>query len=458
MKHHSPATVVRRSLVLLALVLMPALKIDAQRDPGPRAGAAGAGLPIPGLSAKEAEFFTAGLADFREAQSVRGPQPNQPDTEDTGGGLGPRFNSDSCGSCHSQPATGGTSPSPTSLQNPTENPQASVGQKNGGTNLIPFFIHTGGPIREARFKYQPDGSRDGGVHDLFVITGRNDAAGCTIRQPDFTAAAAQNNLSFRIPTPVFGAGLIEAIPDSTILANKKADRLRKALRGISGRENRNGNDGTITRFGWKAQNKSLELFAAEAYNVEQGVTSEIFNTERDETPGCLFNGTPEDHTFFDADDPQGAITDVMKFTHFMRFLAPPTPAPDTPSIARGRLLFNAVGCALCHTPSLTTGVSSSAALSNRPVQLFSDLLLHNMGRGLTDDIVQGAAGPEEFRTAPLWGLGQRIFLLHDGRTRDLLEAIEAHSSDHSEANAVIYEFKERSASAKQDILNFLRAL
>jgi len=458
MAHHSPATAVRRSLVLLALLLMPALKIDAQRDPGPRAGTAGAGLPIPGLSAKEAEFFAAGLTDFREAQSVRGPQPNQPDTEDTGGGLGPRFNSDSCGSCHSQPATGGTSPSPTSPQNPAENPQASVGQKNGGTNLIPFFIHSGGPVREARFKYQPDGSRDGGVHDLFVITGRNDAAGCTIRQPDFTAAAAQNNLSFRIPTPVFGAGLIEAIQDSAILANKKADRFRKALRGISGRENRNGNDGTITRFGWKAQNKSLELFAAEAYNVEQGVTSEIFNTERDETSGCVFNGTPEDHTGFDAADPQGVITDVMKFTHFMRFLAPPAPIPDTPSIARGRLLFNAVGCALCHTPSLTTGASSSAALSNQPVQLFSDLLLHNMGRGLADDIVQGAAGPEEFRTAPLWGLGQRIFFLHDGRTRDLLEAIEAHSSDRSEANAVISEFKERPASAKQDILNFLRSL
>ena len=90
-------------------------------------------------------------------------------------------------------------------------------------------------------------TRDGGVHDLFVITGRNDAAGCAIRQPDFTASAAQNNLSFRIPTPVFGAGLIEAIPDSTILANKRADRVRKVARGISGRENRNGNDGTITR-------------------------------------------------------------------------------------------------------------------------------------------------------------------------------------------------------------------
>ena len=121
-------------------------------------------------------------------------------------------------------------------------------------------------------------------------------------------------------------------------------------------------------------------------------------------------------------------------------------------------MFNAVGCALCHTPSLTTGTSSSAALSNQPAQLFSDLLLHNMGRGLADDIVQGAAGPEEFRTAPLWGLGQRIFFLHDGRTTDLLEAIEAHSSDRSEANAVLHEFNERPAYAKQDILNFLRSL
>jgi len=458
MERRARATVVRRSVVLLSFALLPAIKLGAQTDPGPRAGTAGAGGPIPGLSVNEAAFFAGGLADFIQAQSVRGPQPNQPDTTDTGGGLGPRFNSDSCGSCHSQPAVGGTSPSPTSLQNPAENPQATVGQKNGGTNLIPFFIHAGGPVREARFKYKPDGARDGGVHDLFVITGRNDAAGCTIHQPDFAAASAQNNLSFRIPSPIFGAGLIEAIPDSTILTNKRADRVRKVALGISGRENHNGNDGTVTRFGWKAQNKSLELFAAEAYNVEQGVTSEIFNTERDETPGCLFNGTPEDHTAFDTGDPQDAISDVVKFTNFIRFLAPPTPAPDTPSIARGRLLFNAVGCALCHTPSLTTGTSSSAALSKQPAQLFSDLLLHNMGKGLADDIVQGAAGPEEFRTAPLWGLGQRIFFLHDGRTRDLLEAIEAHSSDRSEANAVIHEFNGRPASDKQDILNFLRSL
>ena len=100
-----------------------------------------------------------------------------------------------------------------------------------------------------------------------------------------------------------------------------------------------------------------------------------------------------------------------------------------------------MGCALCHTPSLTTGKSPVPALSNKPVPLFSDLLVHNMGSGLADDIIQGSAGPDEFRTAPLWGIGKRIFFLHDGRTKDLLQAIEAHASKGSEANASISAFK-----------------
>jgi CxxC motif-containing protein (DUF1111 family) len=170
------------------------------------------------------------------------------------------------------------------------------------------------------------------------------------------------------------------------------------------------------------------------------------------------NNTPEDHTRFDAIDPGEGISDTTKFANFMRFLAPPAPAPDTPAIANGRLLFSSIGCALCHTPALKTGPSSSAALSNQTVPLYSDLLVHNMGKGLADDIIQGSAGPDEFRTAPLWGLGQRIFFLHDGRTKDLLEAIGAHASYGSEANAVIYDFNKRPASAKQDILNFLRSL
>ena len=134
------------------------------------------------------------------------------------------------------------------------------------------------------------------------------------------------NIIFRIPTPAFGAGLIEAIPDSTILNNKSDDAGNKALRGISGHENRDGNTGTVTRFGWKAQNKSLDIFGGEAYNVEQGVTNEVFPNERDETAGCQFNGIPEDHTTL-APMAHENVSDVIQFGMFMRFLAPPTPAP-----------------------------------------------------------------------------------------------------------------------------------
>ncbi len=439
-----------RSMATPTLMVAMVSALGAQSDPGPRPGPAGAGLPIVGLSAAEAALFASGMGDYLQVQSVKGPQTGQPDTDNTELGLGPRFNSDSCGGCHAQPATGGSSP--------VLNPQVAAGAKNGATNALPFFIHPDGPVREVRFKYNPDGSRDGGVHDLFVITGRQDATGCNIQQPNFGAAMARNNLSFRIPTPTFGLGLIEAIQDSTILANMNASHLAKVSRGITGHENRNGNDGSITRFGWKAQNKSLALFTAEAYNVEQGVTNEIFPNERDETPGCVFNGTPEDHSRFDMNEPDEMLGDIIKLASFMRFLGAPAPAPDTPSIANGRALFNAVGCALCHTPSLQTGMSSSAALSNQTVNLYSDLLVHNMGKGLADDIVQGSAGPDEFRTAPLWGLGQRLFFLHDGRTNDLLQAIAAHSGWGSEANSVIAAFNSKPQSAKQDILNFLRSL
>src|SRR6516164_11752033 len=180
---------------------------------------------------------------------------------------------------------------------------------------------------------------------------------------------------------------------------------------LSGNANRSANDGTITRFGWKAQNKSLLIFASEAYNVEMGVTNQLFPQERDETPSCLFNATPEDTLNFTATPNTAVLSDIEAFANFMRMLAPPAPAPDTPSIVNGRAAFGMIGCALCHTPLLTTGkmIASgsatvpSAALSNQTVNLFSDLLLHHMGRNLDDGITQGGAGPDEFRTAPLWG-------------------------------------------------------
>lgn len=427
----------------------------AQTDPGPRGGAAGAGAVIPGLTIKEAKFFDSGLDAFTEVASVTGSVPG------TEGGLGPRFNLDSCVGCHKHPAIGGSSPA----GNPQVNPAlSSAAQVNYVTNTVPI-LSLSGPIREVRF------STDGGVHDLFVITGRPDSpAGCNIAQPDFVTAAGPSFpgvLRFRIPTPTFGLGLIEAIEDATILAN-----LGPKPYGIVGRVNRNGNDGTVTRFGWKAQNKSLAIFSGEAYNVEMGVTNALFPDERGEgglpdPVACRqLLAAPQDTVHYDLTQPQAVPDDANNFANFMRFLAAPTPVPSytgvtSSSINSGRNLFSSIGCATCHTPSMQTGNHTTAALRNKTANLYSDLLIHHMGL-LGDGISQGDAGGDEFRTAPLWGLGQRLFFLHDGRTNNLLAAIQAHanggSDSLSEANEVIQNFNALSNAAKQDILNFLRSL
>jgi CxxC motif-containing protein (DUF1111 family) len=467
-------TLQRAGLTVLGAFMAVALVIAADKkpgDPGVRVGGAGVGGPLKGLTAAEIAFFQDGRARFAAIESV---------TEGQNNGLGPRFNSNQCQSCHSQPAPGGSSPA--------RNPLIQVASLNGARNAVPWFITQNGPVREARFKLNSNRTPDGEVHAIFVITGRNDAAGCNIAQPRFvpagnpvTGQGGNPNIVFRIPTPVFGAGLIEAIPDSTIIANMQADAPQKSLMGISGHPNAHlsgninisANDGTITRFGWKAQNKSLLVFSGEAYNVEMGITNQLFPQERDETVGCLFNATPEDALNFTPPpaggsnpNPAAVLSDVDAFTNFMRLLAPPTPAPDIPSTVSGKTTFIRAGCAHCHTPSMTTGkmVSSgfstmpSPALSNQVANLFSDLLVHHMGQALADGITQGSAGPDEFRTAPLWGVGQRIFFLHDGRTNNLLEAIEAHESKGSEANAVIDRFNKLKAEEKQNILNFLRSL
>jgi CxxC motif-containing protein (DUF1111 family) len=278
------------------------------------------------------------------------------------------------------------------------------------------------------------------------------------------------NLIFRIPTPLYGGGLIENIPDETILANMQANATLKQQLGISGHTNNSGNDGSITRFGWKAQNKSLEMFAGEAYNVEIGVTNELFPNERANPPvSCLLNPTPEDTTNFTQSGDQ-IPSDIVEFSNFMRFLAPPaqstTGIPGNPpitSIQNGQTVFSQIHCDACHTPAMATGASSfTPGLSNQTAALFSDLLVHSMGSGLADNVTQGSATGSQFRTAPLWGLGQRIFFLHDGRSGPanggLMNAIQQHASSGSEANAVISLFNQLSPQEQQDLLNFLRSL
>ena len=436
----------------MAFALSPVVK--AQNDPGARGAEAGAGGFVPGLTVKQAKYFQSGAEAFAETSSVTG------SVADTEPGLGPRFNSTSCVSCHFHPAMGGSSPA--------TNPQVSVAPP-GQLNLLLDLgiISADGPVREVRF------TTDGGVHDLFTIANLPGApAPCNtaLKQPDFAKASQDGVIRFRIPTPTFGLGLIEAIADETIEGNAKTSKPF----GITGSVNRNGNDGTITRYGWKAQNKSLVIFSGEAYNVEQGITNELFPDERGESGvadviACRsIIPAAQDYIQYEETQPQRVIDDINNFANFMRFLAPPVQAKSYGSvtakqIADGEVAFNKAGCNVCHIKSMTTGTHTAVALSNKMVQLFSDLLVHDVGTG--DGIPQGLATGNQFRTAPLWGVGQRLFFLHDGRTTDIVEAIKAHAG---EATRVTNNFKGDSigpdvpfnltATERQNLVYFLRSL
>ncbi len=452
-------------VLCLAVVSLSSLELQSQNDPGPRPGPAAAGSFFSTLNATEQAFFNQAQVRFLEVNSVSGTV-----TGEEGLGLGPSFNGNSCAQCHAQPAIGGSSPGLTSPQIPMANPQVALATLDGATNLVPEFITAAGPVREARFVKNPNGTLDGGVHGLYTVTGRSDASGCNLAQPDFPTAIANNNVIFRIPTPLFGLGLVEATPDSILQDNLASTQSARAALKIGGVFNTSGNDGTITRFGWKAQNKSLLVFVGEAYNVEQGVSNEAFPNERSAVAGCVFNNSPEDPTVLVNGNPSSPnfgttvgtasemASDIVNFAAFSRLSAPPTPASSTPSIQRGSSLFTTIGCSLCHSPSLTASPSVFTGMSNVTYNPYSDFAVHHMGTTLSDGVHQGVAGPDQFRTAPLWGLGQRLFFLHDGRTSDLIQAIHAHSSPGSEANQVVHKFGNMSANQVQDLLNFLRSL
>ena len=467
----------RLAAAFTAAMLFFAGMTEAQTDPGVQSGSRGTGAALSSVLANDnagiLTFFNDGLTRFQEIESVSGGANN---------GLGPRFNSNSCSSCHAQPAIGGSGPA--------SNPQAQfISSGVAPKDTMPYFVTATGPTVEARFPFyfNKNGSANtsapnGGVEALFTVTGRSDAGACSLTQPSFTAAQAANNIIFRIPTPVFGAGLVENLDDSSLLSNM-AKNINNRL-GISGAFNHNGNDGTISRFGWKAQNKSLHIFTGEAYNVEMGITNLLFPQERP-LPGedgggasgltgfsstCMNlsgSGYPED-----VNNPgqsnEAIMDDVSAFANFMRGLAPP-PAGSvvlngatvaSSSISNGAALFSSVGCATCHnpTPGSTQKSKITGSLSSAAVNAYSDFEIHHMGTILTDNVAQGGAGGDQFRTAPLWGLGQRIFLLHDGRTTSLLTAIEDHDSKGSEATTVEGNFDNLNSSQQQDLLNFLRSL
>ncbi len=475
-------------------------------DPGPRGGPPGAGAPrtpqpinpddpaaqaqagvaclstssdttpAPGLSPALKVACEQAIIRFQEIDSVSGTV-----GVETGVGLGPTFNGNSCAMCHGEPGVLGSSPGLNSKIDPMPNPQVALATLDGAQNVVPSFITAAGPVREGRLGIV-NGVANGGVAGLFTIAGRVDAQGCMATQPNFANEVTTQNITFRIPTPVFGTGLIESVLETTLEANLNstpAGAPSSASLGIAGTLNRVGNDGTTSRFGWKAQNKSLMIFAGEAYNVEQGVSNINFPNEREggstNLAGCFdINPTPEDNTDLTATPATGQTvsdlsSDLLNFDLAMELSSPPTPATapftigttaiSAAQVATGRQQFVAIGCANCHTPDLMTAKSSfDQALTHVTFHPFSDIAVHHMGTGLSDGVAQGFATGDSFRSAPLWGAGQRLFFLHDGRTSDIVTAIEAHASSGSEANAVITNFNTLSTANQQAVVDFLRSL
>ena len=381
------------------------------------------GDPLLGLTAAQMVTFEGGKHAFTE-------------TEGFADGLGPVFNGTSCGECHVAGGIGGAG---------FDLEQSRVtrigGMRNGVYSDLPEL---GGPVLERRSikEFDADLIRDYGV-------------ACPIL-PEIIPTNAEY-VSRRITTPLFGLGLIEAIPVAQILRN--ADPFDLDRDGISGRPNLVMNPETqqyeLGRFGWKSQVSSIHVFAADAYLNEMGITSSTFPNEN----------LPQGLTFEPLWDPKldpeeedgvdGEPNDVDLFADFMRFLAPPARKTVTAEVTRGESVFAQLKCTACHIPSMTTGAHSVAALANKPVRLYSDLLLHDMGSDFNDNVRQSVADGGEWRTAPLWGLSVREFFLHDGRATTLDAAIRMHGG---EATKIRQKYVELTAAKRTDLLAFLNSL
>ena len=361
------------------------------------------GDPLPGLTVDLQSAFAAGLEEFTNVET--------PAT-----GLGPIFNNVSCVACHSVPSAGGSS-----------------------DILVTRFG------RMVHGQFDPMIDQGGSLLQLFAI---NPAAQEVIPRE-------ANIIAHRQSTPLFGLGLIEAIPDNTIAQyahQPKPDGVRGRAAMV---EDIVSGQLRVGRFGWKAQQATLLAFAGDAYLNEMGITSRFFPVENAPNGNELLlaefdlTADPEDQV-----DPVTDKSDIDHAADFMRYLAPP-PRPAPTLVARqGEAIFGQVGCAICHVPVLQTGPNAIAALNRKPVNLYSDLLLHDMG-SLGDGIAQADAGTHEMRTAPLWGVGSSAPYLHDGRARNLDEAVRAHDG---EATPSRNRYSRLSAMQRSQLMAFLESL
>jgi CxxC motif-containing protein (DUF1111 family) len=315
-------------------------------------------------------------------------------------------------------------------------------------------IGGGGIILELRAGYRDAGGGDRGLNDAgdtLIHLLSTPSHSCQPLIPDDVTVIAR-----RAPIPLFGAGLVEAIPDEALLAlEDPSDRNRD---GISGRAavvvDAASGERRVGRFGWKAQHATLMAFGADAYRNEMGITNDLFPVEsafgitEDRMRACDPFPDPEDRR-----DPATRRRGIDNFESFMRFLAPAAPSRVDGTTIDGAHLFGSIGCAACHVPALTTGPSSNPLFDRKPVPLFSDLLLHDVGTG--DGIHQAAADGSEIRTPALWGLRFRRPLLHDGSAATIPDAIERH---RGEAELARRGYERLSPEDRATLIAFLRSL
>ncbi len=364
------------------------------------------GGPLRGLDAAELARFSAGLTEFEGVETI----------ED---GLGPVFNEAACVTCHTAP-TGGTMGRAETRFGRTAAGGFDPLAELGGSLLQDHAI---GPVTT------PAGSH------TFVPEGVPAAATVTAR---------------RITTPLFGLGLVDAVPDALLLALARLEaHYAPSTAGTPNMvtEIRTGAR-RVGRFGWKAQVPTLHQFAGDAYLNEMGITNPEFpaeNAPQGDAGALAFNPAPGLN-----DDGGG----VDRFFDFMALLGAPPRGPRSVQTEIGALVFRQIGCANCHAPTLVTGASPVGALSHKAFQPYSDFLLHDMG-ALGDGIVQGTATGRSMRTAPLWGLSARPTFLHDGRASTPEAAILAHAGQGSDARD---RFTRLRTGARVALLGFLRSL
>jgi CxxC motif-containing protein (DUF1111 family) len=392
-----------KTLMAGALVLSSVLawRVVATEAQTPRIGE-----PLAGISSIDVEEFRLGLEDFLEVETAEE-------------GLGPAFNGTSCAVCHNVPVVGGA---------------GTIGE-----------IRAAG--RDAQGNPKPLSADGETLFQLFSTP----LHGCQVQIPAEAVIIAR-----RIPIPLFGIGLVEAIPDETILAGADPDdRDGDAISGRASvvRDVATG-DRRVGRFGWKAQHATLLAFSADAYRNEMGITNDLFREElgvglsAEQYRRCDPFPDPEDRV-----DPATRRRGIDNFAAFMKFLAPAGRGDIGPLTAQGEQIFARIGCASCHTPTMTTGPSREPAFDRRAVPLFSDLLLHDIGTG--DDIPQAMASPAELRTPALWGLRLRRPLLHDGSAATIDLAIMRHAG---EAELTRRRFDALSPVERQALEAFLKSL